>query len=117
VVHNDVATAAEWAWAAAIFEGFGAVTTLNRGRDLRLALHLTDRDLADRYAAIVGVRVLGPYRGPPTPSGVDRRPSYRCNLNGRRASAAAAVMWTWFGNETRRRIGELGFAPAEGEGA
>ena len=43
VVRNIVATAEEWAWAAAIFEGFGAVTTLNNGRDLRLALHLTER--------------------------------------------------------------------------
>ncbi|MGB9113100.1 MAG: hypothetical protein WCF24_10285 [Acidimicrobiales bacterium] len=111
-----MATAEEWAWAAAIFEGFGTVTTLNAGQDLRLALHLTDRDLAERYAAIVGVRVLGPYTGSPTTSGAIRRPSYRCNLNGRRAVAAAAVMWAWLSSSTRGRLRELGFAPGEGEG-
>lgn len=106
-----VATAEEWAWAAAIFEGFGAVTTLNYGRDLRLALHLTERDLAERYAAIVGVRALGPYAGPPTAGGQPRRPSFRCNLNGRRAVAAAEEMWDWLGTRTRTRIAELGFGP------
>ncbi len=111
MVRNIVATAEEWAWAAAIFEGFGAVTTLNNGRDLRLALHLTEPDVAERYAVIVGVRVLGPYAGPPTASGVARRPSFRCNLNGRRAVTAAEKMWDWFGARTRARIAELGFAP------
>jgi hypothetical protein len=113
VVHSNVASAEEWAWAAAIFEGFGAVTTLNGGRDLRLGLHLIDRDLAERYAAIVGVRLLGPYPGPPTASGASRRPSYRCNLNGRRAVAAANAMWVWLGSRTRSRIVELGFAPTD----
>jgi hypothetical protein len=106
-----VATAEEWAWAAAIFEGFGAVTTLNDGRDLRLALHLTERDLAERYAAIVGVRMLGPYAGPPTVTGSNRRPSFRCNLNGRGAVAAVGEMWNWLGANTRTRLSELGFAP------
>jgi hypothetical protein len=109
-----VATAEEWAWAAAIFEGFGAVATLNDGRDLRLALHLTDRDLAERYAAIVGVRLLGPYLGSPTSHGTRRRPSYRCNLNGRRAVAAADEMWDWLSDRVRARIIELGFAPERG---
>jgi hypothetical protein len=110
-----VATAEEWAWAAGIFEGFGTVTTLNEGRDLRLALHLTERDLAERYAAIVGVRLLGPYSGPPTASGTARRPSFRCNLNGRNAVAAARNMRDWLGAGTRGRIAELGFGSAEGE--
>lgn len=108
-----MATAEEWAWAAAIFEGFGTITTVNDGRDLRLGLHLTDRDLAERYAAIVGVRVLGPYAAPPTTGGAPRRPSYRCNLNGRRATSAAGTMWDWLGSRTRSRIAELGFAPAD----
>ena len=104
-----MASEEEWAWAAAIFEGFGTVTTLNAGRDLRLALHLTDRDLAERYAAIVGVRVLGPYTGPRTAKGANRRLSYRCNLNGRRAVAAAGVMWPWLSSRTLGRLRELGF--------
>lgn len=106
-----VATAEEWAWAAAIFEGFGAVTTLNTGRDLRLALHLTERDVAERYAGIVGVRLLGPYPAAPTASGTTRRPSFRCNLNGRRAIGAADAMWDWLGERTRARISALGFVP------
>jgi hypothetical protein len=113
VVHSIVATAAEWAWAAAIFEGFGTVTTLNGGRDLRLGLHLTDRDLAERYALVVGVRLLGPYPGSPTTAGSTRRPSYRCNLNGRRAVGALAAMWGWLGNRTRARVTELGFSPRD----
>lgn len=110
--HSLVATTDEWAWAAAIFEGFGAATTLNDGRDLRLALHTTERDLAERYAAIVGVRLLGPYVEPPTESGAIRRPSFRCNLNGRRAVDALGEMWEWLGNRTRARVTELGFAPS-----
>jgi hypothetical protein len=109
-----VATSEEWAWAAAIFEGFGSVTTLNQGRDLRLGLHLTERDLAERYAAIVDVRLLGPYPRTPTEGGA-RRPSYRCNLNGQRAVAALAAMWEWLGSRNRSRLAELGFTPPDGE--
>lgn len=108
----SVATAEEWAWAAAVFEGFGTVTTLNGGRDLRLALHLTERDLAERYADIVGARLLGPYPGRQTAGGATRRPSFRCNLNGRYALAALQYMWAWLGTGTRARVVELGFGAA-----
>jgi hypothetical protein len=107
---SAVTTSEEWAWAAAIFEGAGTIVTVNGGRDLRLALHLTDADLAVRYAAIVGARLLGPYPGAPTAGGVPRRPSYRCNLNGRRATAALTEMWPWLGERRRSRLVALGFA-------
>jgi hypothetical protein len=113
VVHKAVATSEEWAWAAAIFEGFGSVTTLNQGRDLRLGLHLTERDLGERYAAIVGVRLLGPYR-PAASEGGTHRPSYRCNLNGQRAVAALDEMGRWLGDGKRGRLAGLGFTPPGG---
>jgi hypothetical protein len=105
-----VATPEEWAWAAAIFEGAGAIVTINGGRDLRLALHLTDEEVARRYAGVVGGRLLGPYGAPPAGAS-GRRPSYRCNLNGRQARAAASEMWLWLSSRKRRRLAALGFSP------
>lgn len=82
-----VASDAEWAWAAGIFEMAGAVVTINSGRDLRLALNLTDEDVVRRYAEIVESRVLGPYHA--RPDGALRLPTFRCNLNCRFAIRGA----------------------------
>lgn len=102
----------EWAWAAGIFEGAGSFVTINRGRDLRMALNLTDEDVVRRYATIVGSRVLGPYVTPPGSDGTPRRPTFRCNLNCRFALVALARMWPWLGSRRRGRCRELGFAPS-----
>ena len=104
-----MASEAEWAWVAGIFEGAGTIVTVNAGRDLRLSLHLTDADVATRYAEVVGSRVLGPYAAPPTDLGTPRRSTYRCNLNGRRALAALAEMSPWLSEQKKLRLGELGF--------
>ncbi len=101
----------EWAWAAGIFEAAGALVTINNGRDLRMALHLTDDDIVRRYAEIVESRVLGPYPAPVGPDGTPRRPTYRCNLNCRFAVAALARMWPWLGSHHRARCRQLGFEP------
>jgi hypothetical protein len=106
-----VASDADWAWAAGIFEGAGAVVTINGGRDLRLALNLTDEDVVRRYAQIVESRVLGPYRARAGADGSSRRPTFRCNLNCRFAIAALARMWPWLGSRRRDRCRELGFEP------
>ena len=105
-----MASSAEWAWAAGIFEGAGTIVLVNGGRDLRLSLHLTDGDVARRYAGIVGSRALGPYASPPTEHGTIRRPTYRCNLNGQRAIVALGEMWPWLSDRRRRRLMEIGFA-------
>lgn len=104
-----VASDAEWAWAAGIFEMAGAVVTINSGRDLRLALNLTDEDVVRRYAEIVESRVLGPYHA--RQDGAVRLPTFRCNLNCRFAIAALARMWPWLGSRRRDRCRELGFEP------
>jgi hypothetical protein len=102
----------EWAWAAGIFAGAGSFVTINAGRDLRMALHLSDEDVVRRYAEIVESRVLGPYTAAIGPDGVARRPTYRCNLNCRFALAALARMWPWLSNRHRERCRQLGFQPA-----
>ena len=51
----------EVAWAAGLFEGEGTFTTDNRGTSVRACLHMTDQDVVERFAAIVGGKVLGPY--------------------------------------------------------
>lgn len=107
-----MASDAEWAWAAGIFQGAGTFVTINGGRDLRMALHMVDEDVVRRYAEIVESRVLGPYASPTGPGGVARRPTFRCNLNGRFAFAALARMWPWLATRQRTRCRQLGFEPA-----
>lgn len=107
----SVASDEEWAWAAGVFEAAGAIVTINDGRDLRLALHLADEGVVRRYAEIVGSRLLGPYPTSPSTGGAARRPTFRCNLNCRFATAALARMWPWLGDRRRARCRELGFEP------
>ncbi|MFZ0058578.1 MAG: hypothetical protein WAL35_00840 [Acidimicrobiales bacterium] len=102
----------EWAWAAGIFEEAGTFVAINGGRDLRMALNLTDEDIVRRYAVIVESRALGPYFTPVGPDGVSRRPTFRCNLNCRFALAALARMWPWLGGRHQDRCRRLGFEPA-----
>ena len=83
---------------------------VNEGHDLRLSLHTTDGDVARRYAEIVGTRVLGPYEARSTNRGTPRQPTYRCNLNGRRALVTLPEMWPWLSARLKRRLVELGFA-------
>ncbi|HXZ83669.1 MAG TPA: hypothetical protein VED84_08075 [Acidimicrobiales bacterium] len=106
-----MASDAEWAWAAGIFQGAGAFVTINRGRDLRMALNMTDEDIVRRYAEIVESRVLGPYATRPGIESTARRPTFRCNLNCRFALAALGRMWPWLGSRQRARCRQLGFEP------
>lgn len=52
------------AWAAGLFEGEGYVSVQRtaRGRPkVRVAINMTDRDVLERFARIMGGHVLGPY--------------------------------------------------------
>lgn len=58
-----MATSIEWAWAAGLFEGEGCITvqhnrnrdgSLKRARTVVLKLQMTDRDVVERFADVVG---------------------------------------------------------------
>ena len=43
------------AWAAGLFEGEGCITTSSNGTYPSLQLEMTDKDIVDRFASIMGV--------------------------------------------------------------
>src|SRR5689334_22543771 len=49
------ATEAEIAWAAGLFEGEGSATLATRGYHPMLSLSMTDRDVVERFAEVVGI--------------------------------------------------------------
>lgn len=49
-----MATEAELAWAAGLFEGEGCISSIRAGRTWYLKVAMTDREVLDRFHAIVG---------------------------------------------------------------
>lgn len=98
----------ELAWAAGLFEGEGAIVQSKApgGRlGLRVAIQSTDRDVLDRFAAIVGCgRVDGPYQRKSTNATTNCKPifNWQCNAN-RMAYAVIIALFPWLG-ERRRAV-------------
>ena len=74
-----MATEAQIAWAAGLFEGEGCIylsPPSKRGQAKRLTVAMTDRDVLDRFAAIVGVGGIRPH-----PVRGNRKPCWAWNAN------------------------------------
>lgn len=92
------------AWAAGLFEGEGTIVANKHVP--RLTLVMTDFDIVDRFAAVMGIGILT------TPA---RRGTYKptrkweaCSFE--TAQHAMCQMWEWLGERRKQRYAELASA-------
>lgn len=91
-------------WAAGLFEGEGTICPVKSGTttSLRIAIGMCDKDVLDRFLAIVGVgHINGPYAG----KKVNHRPTYfwRC---GRREEQIQFInrIWPYLSQRRRQQV-------------
>jgi hypothetical protein len=92
-----------------LFEGEGSF--LREAGWLRLQIRMTDLDPLERFAEIVGSRVLGPYCYQQDDGSV-RKPFWVVQVNCRKVQPVVERMWPWLG--TRRRARALELSPELG---
>ncbi len=91
------------AWAAGFFDAEGCFSTTARV-GVGASITQTDRELLDRFRAIVGFgKVYGPYQTRAADR-FPRKPHYFYKAYGReRVQALLAMMWTWLGSAKRQQ--------------
>lgn len=97
-----MATEAEIAWAAGLFEGEGWAG--RNGTTVSLSVNMTDRDVLDRFAVVVGGgNVTGPYD-----RGARRKPMHQW-IAGERETVRRifALFLPWMGERRSARLREL----------
>lgn len=109
-----MATDAEIAWAAGLFEGEGTVA-LVRGKppkqwvNLRMQVWSTDLDVLEKFQRIVGGKIYGPY----APKGLGTKPIWTWLLQSvEECKSVARSFLPWLGS---RRTGDVGNALKERE--
>lgn len=76
-------------WAAGLFEGEGTIVVKPYGEGtVSLQLASIDKDTVDRFQAVMGGKVYGPY-GPYQPR---RKPHWRWDANGKEAGRVLKVL-------------------------
>ena len=95
---GDRTASEELAWAAGIFEGEGTIVA--NGRTFRLVVKMTDRDVVEHFAAVMGGRVLGPYDAH---DGV-RKPAYVWMAHGVAAVYAGHRLYPWLHARRQARL-------------
>jgi hypothetical protein len=103
----------EWAWAAGLFEGEGSIQVPGKrsnrpGNRLPwLSMGTTDKDVLDRFTAVVGGKVRGPYRGQGKNTPEHYKPIWHWQLTGiERVQATLREFWPYLGERRRARAGE-----------
>jgi hypothetical protein len=95
------------AWAAGLFEGEGCFHAAARPGTNKITLKVTiamsDADVIDRFAAIVGFGVHGPRWSRP-----EEKPMFEWRVqNFERVQALIAMLWPWLGERRRARAIEV----------
>lgn len=106
-----MATEAEQAWAAGVFEGEGTIVTFGPTKRQRsLSVSMTDEDVIRRFAAVVGVgKIYGPYG---YANGKSRRREHhkqywRWTAATKHSVLAAAQMFLpWMGQRRAQKLNE-----------
>lgn len=92
------------AWLAGLFEGEGCITTAGKSNGLYvLRLAMTDFDVVERAAAVVGVGRL--YDAPPGKPG-DKPQRLWVVSKSADVQAVLAAIWPWLGERRRQRARE-----------
>lgn len=96
----------EVAWAAGFFDGEGSLRVHNGGNSRRPFLSISvsqvDRRPLDRFAAIVGGKVYGPYDRK-AGNNANARPCYDLVANGKRAWPILCTLWTYLSDPKREQ--------------
>lgn len=97
----------EIAWAAGLFEGEGHCGLApQRNRDLptaRMELSMTDRDVVERFARVIGYGTVHVNQRPTR----NDKPVYRWSISGERAIEVALLLLPHLGTRRSKRIGEV----------
>lgn len=93
----------ELGWLVGLIEGDGCVT--HDGKNPRIVVKMTDLDVVERFAALVGVPVHGPYKYEDTQIGP--KPYYVAYLNGLRARSFMASASAHFSSRRREQIAAI----------
>lgn len=87
-------------WLAGLLEGEGAFDA-HRGRYPRIRLQMTDRDIVDRAAALMGTTVRLSLKQAPASS------TWNAELSGDRAAAIMAELLPFMGSRRSQRIADV----------
>ena len=92
----------EIVWVAGLLEGEGHFAP-SRGCP-RIKLVMTDRDIVERAACVLGATASIKQYKPTSPSGGETKLAYRLTIDGRRAAAWMMMLWPFLGVRRRERI-------------
>ncbi|WP_336628463.1 MULTISPECIES: hypothetical protein [unclassified Microbacterium] len=95
-IHGDRAALI---WLAGLLEGEGAFD-LHRQRYPRIRLQMTDRDVVDRAAQLMGTSVRASLKRPPAST------TWNAEVSGERAATLMAQLLPYMGARRSRRIGD-----------
>lgn len=86
------------AWAAGLFEGEGCITYTQRAPVI--AVRMTDKDVLERFASVMGSKITGPYAS----QSKGGKPTYNWHVGGiRPVQDALRRLWPYLGERRRAR--------------
>lgn len=96
-------------WLSGLLEGEGCFSGCsNRPSHPSIQLAMTDRDVVEKAATILGSRVGGPYfQKKRKVNGEARLPFYRCGVSGRFAVGWMMTLYSLLGSRRRKKISGL----------
>ncbi len=86
-------------WLAGLIEGEGSFLTCNTSPCI--SLQMTDKDIIERAARLLGVTVRGPYVYG------SNKPTWTCRVYGQRAAGWIMTLWTFMGTRRREKMLEV----------
>lgn len=94
---NDIA------WLAGLLEGEGSFSVVSFMPKIQLSM--TDEDIVQRAASILGTNVTGPYKSKQlTKAGGAKKPVWYVNVTGSRAAAWLMTIYTLMGGRRQQKI-------------
>lgn len=90
-------------WLVGLIEGEGSFTSWKT--EPRVLLKMTDRDTVERFAALLGTRVTGPYSYPGQQLGT--KPYYMARISGARARSFMASTRTRYSARRQEQVAAL----------
>lgn len=99
-------TASQINWIAGLLEGEGTFNFSTAKRpSIRIALSMTDKDVIEKFANIVGFGVI--YKIDASRYGVSKKSQYRWECAGNRAAGLMMTVYSLLGERRQARIREL----------
>jgi hypothetical protein len=96
----------EIAWAAGLFEGEGSLGYYSKKCSATLVT--TDRDVLERFAAVVGLGKIEKSPRMPRPSNFAKKPQWVWKaVSFEDVQAIVAAFWPWLGERRRQRVAEV----------